>query len=85
MMVDNPEILSLDLHPLLAADDEFTVIDARLELKAKLGIKRQRLAIKPYPVEHEQSVSLKMPPVAYCARFYQKMKKNGLFHHSSFT
>lgn len=59
MMVDNPEILSLDLHPLLAADDEFTVIDARLELKAKLGIKRQRLAIKPYPVEHEQSVSLK--------------------------
>ncbi|WP_105902090.1 bifunctional acetate--CoA ligase family protein/GNAT family N-acetyltransferase [Vibrio gangliei] len=59
MMIDNPEIISLDLHPLLAVSDEFTVIDARLELRAKQGEKRQRLAIKPYPVEHEQHVTLK--------------------------
>ena len=59
MVIDNPEILSLDLHPLLAAGNEFTVIDARLELQAANGNKRQRLAIKPYPVEHEEVTQLK--------------------------
>ncbi|WP_153448586.1 bifunctional acetate--CoA ligase family protein/GNAT family N-acetyltransferase [Vibrio algicola] len=59
MVIDCPEIISLDLHPLLAAGDEFTVIDARLELQAKDGAARQRLAIKPYPVEHEQTLRLK--------------------------
>lgn len=59
MIIDNPEILSLDLHPLLAVGNDFTVIDARLELQAKDGAKRQRLAIKPYPVEHEEQVQLK--------------------------
>ncbi|WP_089138216.1 bifunctional acetate--CoA ligase family protein/GNAT family N-acetyltransferase [Vibrio rumoiensis] len=59
MVIDNPEILSLDLHPLLAVGNDFTVIDAHLELQAKDGEKRQRLAIKPYPVEHEEQVQLK--------------------------
>ncbi|MGV3001704.1 bifunctional acetate--CoA ligase family protein/GNAT family N-acetyltransferase [Vibrio sp. E150_018] len=59
MVIDNPEIRSLDLHPLLAAGNEFTVIDARLELQAANGNKRQRLAIKPYPVEHEEVTQLK--------------------------
>ncbi|GLT14570.1 bifunctional acetate--CoA ligase family protein/GNAT family N-acetyltransferase [Vibrio algivorus] len=59
MVIDNSEILSLDLHPLLAAGNEFTVIDARLELQAANGNKRQRLAIKPYPVEHEEMTQLK--------------------------
>ncbi|OEF27630.1 bifunctional acetate--CoA ligase family protein/GNAT family N-acetyltransferase [Vibrio rumoiensis] len=59
MVIDNSEIISLDLHPLLANGNEFSVIDARVELQAKNGVKRQRLAIKPYPVEHEQAVELK--------------------------
>lgn len=59
MVIDNPEILSLDLHPLLANDDKFTVVDANLELKPRHGTSRQRLAIKPYPVEHEEYIPLK--------------------------
>lgn len=59
MVIDCPEIISLDLHPLLASGDEFTVLDARLELQSQEGCPRQRLAIKPYPVEHEQTVNLK--------------------------
>lgn len=59
MVIDSPEIISLDLHPLLASGNEFTVIDASLKLQAKNGVPRQRLAIKPYPVELEQLLELK--------------------------
>ncbi len=59
MMIDCPAIHSLDIHPLLATGNEFTIVDAHLTLLDMDSPARQRLAIKPYPVEHEQWVELK--------------------------
>ncbi|OZS42006.1 bifunctional acetate--CoA ligase family protein/GNAT family N-acetyltransferase [Photobacterium sanguinicancri] len=59
LIIDCPEIAALDIHPLLVSGNELTVIDASMELKPFNGDKQARLAIRPYPKEHEQSVSLK--------------------------
>lgn len=59
LVVDCPEIERLDIHPLLAAGDEFTLLDVTLTLAAFNGVNESRLAIRPYPHTLEESVTLK--------------------------
>ncbi|MGY3571470.1 bifunctional acetate--CoA ligase family protein/GNAT family N-acetyltransferase [Vibrio paucivorans] len=59
MVVDCPQIHELDIHPVLANGNDFTIIDADLILKPYVGDAQQRLAIRPYPVEFEESVVLR--------------------------
>ncbi len=59
MIVDCPQVHELDIHPLLANGNEFTILDADLILKRYEGDAQERLAIRPYPVEYEQTVTLK--------------------------
>lgn len=56
MIVDNPEIIELDINPVLAAGADMTVLD----ITVKLGDPNSRkLVIRPYPKELEQVITLK--------------------------
>ncbi|WED24382.1 bifunctional acetate--CoA ligase family protein/GNAT family N-acetyltransferase [Vibrio sp. JC009] len=59
MLVDNPQIHQLDIHPLLVGEDTLTVLDADLLLKPYEGDAHRRFAIRPYPSELEEAVTLK--------------------------
>ncbi len=59
MIIDCPQIKELDIHPVLANGDTFTILDADLTIQHFDGDSNERLAIRPYPVEHEEYVVLK--------------------------
>ncbi|MEE3652862.1 MULTISPECIES: bifunctional acetate--CoA ligase family protein/GNAT family N-acetyltransferase [unclassified Brenneria] len=59
LILDCPEISRLDIHPLLASGDEFTLLDVTLHLTPFSGDPQSRLAIRPYPQELEETVTLK--------------------------
>ncbi|SMY34773.1 bifunctional acetate--CoA ligase family protein/GNAT family N-acetyltransferase [Photobacterium andalusiense] len=59
MIIDCPEIQAFDIHPLLISGDELTIIDASMDIAAFNGDIQQRLAIRPYPKEYEQTCQLK--------------------------
>lgn len=59
LVIDCPEIVEFDIHPLLAAGEEMTVIDASMTIQPFDGDKQMRLAIRPYPKEHEEEATLK--------------------------
>ena len=59
LIVDCPEIKRLDIHPLLVSGNEFTALDVTLELEAFEGDADARLAIRPYPHQLEETVTLK--------------------------
>ncbi len=59
LVVDCPEIQRLDIHPLLASADEFTLLDVTLHLAPFSGDNETRLAIRPYPHHLEEQVELK--------------------------
>ena len=59
LIVDCPEIKRLDIHPLLVSGNEFTALDVTLELEAFAGDADARLAIRPYPHQLEEAVTLK--------------------------
>ena len=91
MIVDCPQVYELDIHPLLAAGDKFTVIDADMILKQSQGEAQKRLAIRPYPVEYEERVQLKdgssiiMRPILpedepNHAQFVSKVSKEDLYN-----
>ncbi|WP_341666013.1 bifunctional acetate--CoA ligase family protein/GNAT family N-acetyltransferase [Vibrio sp.] len=91
MIVDCPQVYELDIHPLLAAGDKFTVIDADMTLKQSQGEAQKRLAIRPYPVEYEERVQLKygssiiMRPILpedepNHAHFVSKVSKEDLYN-----
>ncbi|WP_114786187.1 bifunctional acetate--CoA ligase family protein/GNAT family N-acetyltransferase [Vibrio tetraodonis] len=91
MIVDCPQVYELDIHPLLAAGDKFTVIDADMILKQSQGEAQKRLAIRPYPVEYEERVQLKdgssiiMRPILpedepNHAHFVSKVSKEDLYN-----
>ncbi|CAM3795105.1 bifunctional acetate--CoA ligase family protein/GNAT family N-acetyltransferase [Vibrio aquimaris] len=91
MIVDCPQVYELDIHPLLAAGDKFTVIDADMTLKQSQGEGQKRLAIRPYPVEYEERVQLKdgsdiiMRPILpedepNHAQFVSKVSKEDLYN-----
>jgi acetyltransferase len=59
MVADLPELMELDINPLLADSDGAIVLDARVSvaLADKSGSTHDRLAIRPYPHELEQQVA----------------------------
>ncbi len=59
LILECPEITHLDIHPLLAAGDDFTLLDVSMQLTPFSGDPQARLAIRPYPQEFEQNVLLK--------------------------
>ncbi|MEC5319591.1 bifunctional acetate--CoA ligase family protein/GNAT family N-acetyltransferase [Brenneria populi subsp. brevivirga] len=59
LILDCPEISRLDIHPLLASGDEFTLLDVTLRLAPFSGDPQSRLAIRPYPQDLEETVTLK--------------------------
>ncbi|WP_343553885.1 bifunctional acetate--CoA ligase family protein/GNAT family N-acetyltransferase [Pantoea sp.] len=59
LVVDCPEIQRLDIHPLLASANEFTLLDVTLQLAPFHGDNETRLAIRPYPHHLEEQVELK--------------------------
>ncbi|MBP2194689.1 bifunctional acetate--CoA ligase family protein/GNAT family N-acetyltransferase [Pantoea cypripedii] len=59
LVVDCPEIQRLDIHPLLAAGNEFTLLDVTLQLAPFHGDNEARLAIRPYPHHLEEQFALK--------------------------
>ncbi len=56
LMADLPEVVSLDINPLLADRDGVLALDARIQIEAGARAGVQRFAILPYPQELEQSV-----------------------------
>ncbi len=59
LIVDCPEIQRLDIHPLLASANEFTVLDVTLEIAPFAGDRESRLAVRSYPQQLEEWVELK--------------------------
>ncbi|QHB33663.1 bifunctional acetate--CoA ligase family protein/GNAT family N-acetyltransferase [Yersinia canariae] len=59
LILDCPEISRLDIHPVLASGNEFTLLDVSMQLAPVTGDPQARLAIRPYPHELEQNVVLK--------------------------
>lgn len=59
LIIDCPEIASLDINPLLMQDDNATILDVNMQLKNCDNDGIQRLAIRPYPRELEELITLK--------------------------
>jgi acetyltransferase len=59
MAVELPEIQSLDIHPVLVSGSELTIIDADVTLSKYEGDAQQRLAIRPFPAEFVETVTLR--------------------------
>jgi acetyltransferase len=59
LIVHCPEIQRLDIHPLLASGSEFTALDVTLTVEAFSGNGESRLAVRPYPQQLEEIVTLK--------------------------
>ncbi|SHO54444.1 succinyl-CoA synthetase subunit alpha [Vibrio quintilis] len=53
-----PEVHEIDIHPLLINGDQFTILDADLTLKHYSGDAQGRLAIRPYPAELEEMITI---------------------------
>jgi acetyltransferase len=58
LVCEFPEIVDLDLNPILAGPDGVIAIDARVRLRAATGNAIDRLAIVPYPRELERPFEL---------------------------
>ncbi|HEU0278113.1 MAG TPA: bifunctional acetate--CoA ligase family protein/GNAT family N-acetyltransferase [Rhodanobacteraceae bacterium] len=58
LVCEFPEIVDLDLNPILAGPGGVTAIDARVRLRAATGSAIDRLAIVPYPRELERPFEL---------------------------
>ncbi|MGH0036986.1 MAG: GNAT family N-acetyltransferase, partial [Myxococcota bacterium] len=58
LVIDFPEILELDLNPVLADHAGSIALDARVKLGPTRATGTERLAIRPYPQELEETVSL---------------------------
>lgn len=59
LVIDCPEVQRLDIHPLLAAGTEFSLLDVTMQLAPFSGDAESRLAIRPYPHMLEESIELK--------------------------
>ncbi len=58
LMAEVPEIQELDLNPVLADERGVLVLDARIAVRRAGPEDFDRLAIRPYPREHEEQVEL---------------------------
>lgn len=59
LIVDCPEIQRLDIHPLLVSNGEFTALDVTLDVAPFTGNSEDRLAVRPYPHQFEEWVTMK--------------------------
>jgi acetyltransferase len=59
MLIDIPEIVGLDINPLFADDHGVLALNARIMVAPATGTGADRLAIRPYPRELEETVTLK--------------------------
>ena len=59
LIIDCPEIASLDLNPVLAAGETITLLDVNMRLNDASVDVNNRLAILPYPKELEEVATLK--------------------------
>ncbi|MCL1048948.1 acetate--CoA ligase family protein [Shewanella abyssi] len=59
LIIDCPEIASLDLNPVLCAGASITLLDVNIQLHKEPVDNANRLAISPYPKELEQFATLK--------------------------
>ncbi|WP_047683141.1 MULTISPECIES: bifunctional acetate--CoA ligase family protein/GNAT family N-acetyltransferase [Xenorhabdus] len=59
LLIDCPQITRMHIHPLLASGSEFTLLDVTMELTPITGDHRNRLAIRPYPNELEETIYIR--------------------------
>ncbi|CDG22111.1 conserved protein of unknown function [Xenorhabdus poinarii G6] len=59
LLIDCPQIIRVNIHPLLASGNDFTLLDVTMELMPVTGDPRKRLAIRPYPNELEETIYIK--------------------------
>lgn len=59
MIIDLPEIVELDINPLLCDHTGAIALDARIRLKPVTGDPHKRLAIRPYPAHLEEKFNLR--------------------------
>lgn len=60
LVIDQPDITSLELNPILASSGQLLVLDASMGLsRYKIQSHRKRLSIRPYPIELVQKITLK--------------------------
>lgn len=58
IVADLPEVIELDINPLLAGPDGVIALDARIKVAASQIKGTERFAIKPYPIEMEERFEL---------------------------
>ncbi|MDW8443946.1 MAG: GNAT family N-acetyltransferase [Acetobacteraceae bacterium] len=59
LVVDRPDLVALDINPLLAGPDGAIAVDAGATISAEPAVGTAHLAIAPYPAEFEEVVRLK--------------------------